>query len=105
MARQRRWMIRFDPDLGKRIELQAEEQGLCVGEFVRTVVENHLLKSGKADHLAQLNTEITLVSGMMIRRLLTHVIGPEDARSLEEWANGRASAVVLGELKEGPTGP
>jgi hypothetical protein len=102
MARQRRWMIRVDVDLARRVELQAEGMGVCLSEYLRSIIEAQALTRGKADHLAQLNTEITLVSGMMIRRLLTHVIGPEDARSLEEWANGRASSVVQGELKSGP---
>ena len=102
MARPRRWMIRVDADLARKVELRAEELGICLSEYLRAIIEFQAVNRGQADHLAQLNTEITLVSGMMIRRLLTHVIGPEDAKKFEEWASGRASAVVHGQLKEGP---
>jgi carbon monoxide dehydrogenase subunit G len=100
MTKDRRWMVRFNPIMGRRVELRAEGQGISIAEYLRNTIEDDLKKAGKADALAQLNTEITLVSGMMLRRLLTQVIGPEDAKNLEEWANGRASAVIEGEFRE-----
>ncbi len=104
MPKDRRWMIRFDPVTAKRIELRAEEQGASVAQLLRTIIEAEVKRDARAETLAELSTEITLVSGMMIRRLLTHAIGPEEARSLEEWANGRAAAVIQGEVRERRTG-
>ena len=102
MARQRRWMIRVDADLARKVELRAQELGICLSEYLRAIIEFQAVNRGQADHLAQLNTEITLVSGMMIRRLLNHVIGQEDAKKLEDWASGRASAVIHGQVNPGP---
>jgi hypothetical protein len=95
-------MIRVDADLARKVELRAQELGICLSEYLRAIIEFQAVNRGQADHLAQLNTEITLVSGMMIRRLLNHVIGQEDAKKLEDWASGRASAVVHGQINPGP---
>ena len=105
MTKDRRWMVRFNPVMGRCVELRAAEQKLSIAEYLRTTIEKDLNRTGKAEGLIELNTEITLVSGMMLRRVLKEIIGTEDARSLEEWANGRASAVIQGELRRGPTGP
>lgn len=94
--------VRFSALMAKRLRLRAEEQGVTPSEYLRATVENDLKKGGDADALAQLNTEITLVTGMMVRELLTHSLGKDDAKNLEAWANGRASGIIQGELRERP---
>lgn len=73
---------------------------LSSAEYLRALIENDLKKGRAADALAQLNTEITLVIGMMLREWLTYAIGKEHAKSLEDWAQGRADAIVQETLRE-----
>ena len=68
-------------------------------------MENDLRKGGDGDTLARLNTEITLVSGMMLREWLTYALGKDHAKSLEDWANGRASGIIQEELRERSVDP
>ena len=100
-----RLSVRFSPLMAKRLRLRAEDQGVTPSEYLRATIENDLKKGGRADALAQLNTEITLVTGMMLREWLTHAMGKEPAKSLEDWANGRASGIIQQELRERSVDP
>ena len=100
MIRESRWMVRFSPLMGERVKARAEERGISIAEYLRITIENDVNRVGRADLLAQLNTEITLVTGMMVRELLTQTLGRDEAKSLEDWANGRASGIIQGELHE-----
>jgi len=100
MIRECRWMVRFSPLTGERVRMRAGTLGISIAEYLRVTIENDLQKGGSADSLAQLNMEITLVTGMMVRELLTQSLGKDEAKSLEDWANGRASGIIQGELKE-----
>ena len=100
-----RLSVRFSTLMAKRLRLKAEEQGVTPSEYLRTTIENDLRQGGSADALAQLNTEITLVTGMMLREWLTYAIGKDQAKSLEDWANGRASGIIQQELRERSVDP
>jgi hypothetical protein len=102
MIRESRWMVRLSPLMGERVRMRAGALGISIAEYLRTTIENDLQKGGTADALAQMNTEITLVTGMMVRELLTQTLGKDEAKSLEDWANGRASGIIQGELRERP---
>ena len=101
MTRELRLTVRLSPLTSTRVKLRAEEQGISCAEYLRAILENDLRKGGSADSLAQVNTEITLVTGMMVRELLTRSLGRDEAKSLEDWANGRASGIIQGELRDG----
>lgn len=88
-----RMTVRLKPRLAFQIKMRAEEQGITCSEYLRALAEREL-KSGMADALAQLNTEVTLVTGMMARQLLTSAVGKEAANSLEELASDRAGKIV-----------
>ena len=92
--------VRFSPMMAKRLRLKAEEQGVTPSEYLRAAIESDLKHGGCADALAPLNTEVTLVTGMMLREWLTFAMGKEPAKSLEDWANGRASGIIQQELRE-----
>ena len=100
MTRELRLTVRLSPLTSTRVKLRAEEQGISCAEYLRAILENDLRKGGSADSLALVNTEITLVTGMMVRELLAHTLGRDEAKSLEDWANGRASGIIQGELRE-----
>ena len=100
MIRECRWMVRFSPLTGERVRMRAGTLGISIAEYLRVTIENDLQKGGSADSLARLNMEITLVTGMMVRELLTQSLGKDEAKSLEDLANGRASGIIQGELKE-----
>ena len=102
MIRESRWMVRLSPLMGERVRMRAAALGISISEYLRTTIEGDLQKGGKADTLAHLNTEITLVTGMMVRELLSRSMGGAEAKSLEDWANGRASGIIQGELRERP---
>jgi hypothetical protein len=100
MIQEIRMTIRLKPRLAFQIKMRAEEQGITCSEYLRALAQDDLKSGGMADSLAQLNAEVTLVTGMMARRLLTGAVGEEKARSLEEWAAGRAEAIVRNILQE-----
>jgi hypothetical protein len=100
MIRDCRWMVRFSPLMGERVRNRAAAQGLSIAEYLRTTIETDLRKGGAADTLAPINTEVTLVTGMMVRELLARTLGQEEAKTIEAWANGRASGVIQRELGE-----
>jgi|GEM_PF-2115566 hypothetical protein len=105
MTRELRLTVRLSPNAINRIKLRAEELGISSAEYLRAVVENDLRRGGDADTLARMNTEITLVSGMMLREWLTYALGKDRAKSLEDWANGRASGVIQEALRERSVDP
>ena len=100
MTRELRLTVRLSPLTCTRVKLRAEEQGITCAEYLRAILENDLRKGGSADALAQVNTEITLVTGMMVRELLTRTLGSTEAKSLEDWATGRASGIIQGETRD-----
>jgi hypothetical protein len=100
MIRESRWMVRLSPLTGERVRMRAGALGISIAEYLRNTIENDLKKGGNSDTLAHLNMEITLVTGMMVRELLSQNLGKDEAKSLEDWANGRASAIIQGELRE-----
>jgi hypothetical protein len=104
MIRESRWMVRLSPVMGERVRMRAVAQGISIAEYLRTTIEKDLQKGGDADALARLNTEITLVVGMMVRELLTRSMGRDEAKNLEEWANGRASGIIQEEIQERQAG-
>ncbi len=95
-----RFSVRLSPLMVKRLRLRALDLGVTPSEFLRDIIEKELQQRGEADALAQVNTEITLVTGMMFREFLGHTLGREEARSLEDWASGRASAIIQGTLRD-----
>lgn len=97
--------VRFSAGLSKQLHSRAEERGVTPSEYLRAVIENDLRNRGTADALAPLNTEITLVIGMMLREFLTQSLGSEAAKKLEDWANGRATGIVRQELRERAVDP
>ena len=100
MIRECRWMVRFSPVMGERVRMRAADQGMSIAEYLRTTIETDLKKGGLADALAQLNMEVTLVTGMMVREMLSKHFNREEARNLEDWANERATGIIKGELQE-----
>lgn len=100
MTRELRLTVRLNPTTINRIKLRAEELGLSSAEYLRSLAETDLRKGGDADTLARINTEITLISGMMLREWLTFALGKDHAKSLEDWANGRASGIIQQELRD-----
>ena len=105
MTRELRLTVRLSPLTSTRVKLRAEEQGISCAEYLRAILENDLRKGGSADTLAKLNTEITLVTGMMLREWLTYAMGKDPAKSLEDWANGRASGIIQQALRERSVDP
>jgi len=97
--------VRFSARMAKELRARAESKGIPVGEYLRALIETDLRKGGAADTLAPLNTEITLVTGMMLREFLNQSLGREAARRLEDWANGRALGIIREELREGVAEP
>ena len=100
MIRECRWMVRFSPLMGERVRMRAADQGMSIAEYLRTTIESDLKKGGLADALAQMNMEVTLVTGMMVRELLSKHLGREEARTVEDWANERVAGIIKGELGE-----
>jgi hypothetical protein len=100
-----RLSVRLSPLMEKRLRLRAEEQGVTPSEYLRATIENDLKNSGRADLLAPLVAEVTLVTGMMLREWLTYALGKDRAKSLEDWANGRASGLIQEELRDRSVDP
>lgn len=94
MIQEIRLTVRLKPLMGIRARMRAEDQGITCSEYLRALIENDFKMGGKADALAELNTEITLVNGMMVRRLLTEALGPEEAKKVEAWVSGKAADLV-----------
>ena len=100
-----RLSVRLSPLMEKRLRLRAEEQGVTPSEYLRATIENDLKKGGRADALALTIAEVTLVTGMMLREWLTYAMGKDHAKSLEDWANGRASGLIQQALRERSVDP
>jgi hypothetical protein len=100
-----RLSVRLSPLMEKRLRLRAEEQGVTPSEYLRATIENDLKKGGRADLLAPVIAEVSLVTGMMLREWLTYALGKDRAKSLEDWANGRASGIIQEELRERSVDP
>jgi hypothetical protein len=105
MQREMRLTVRLSALMGTRVKVRADSMRLSSAEYLRALIENDLKKGGSADALAQLNTEITLVTGMMLREWLTYAMGKDPAKSLEDWANGRASGIIQQALRERSVDP
>ena len=104
MIRESRWMVRLSPLMGERVRMRAAAVGITIAEYLRTTIEKDLQQGGDADALAHLNTEITLVTGMMVRELLTRSLGRDEAKNLEAWANSRASGIIQETIQERQAG-
>ena len=100
MIKEIRMTIRLKPRLAIQIKMRAEEQGITCSEYLRALAENELKSGGMADSLAQLNAEVTLVTGMMARQLLTSAVGKQEAKSIEDWAHRTAEEIVRETLQE-----
>ena len=100
MITEMRLTVRLKPLIGFRAKMRAEDLGITCAEYLRSLLEYDLQRGRKADALAGLNAEITLVTGMMVRRILTEVVGEEDARKFEAWASERAATIVRNTLQE-----
>ena len=95
-----RLTVRLDPVVGIRAKLKAKDMHLSTAEYVRALIEKDLKKGAVAEVLAELNTEFTLISAMMVRELATYFFGTEKGKSLEEWARGRAAKILREEFLE-----
>jgi hypothetical protein len=100
MIRESRWMVRLSPLMGERVRMRAATLGISIAEYLRHTIENDLKQGGAADDLARLNTEITLMTGMMVRELLTRTAGRDEANRFEDWANGRALGIIEETFRE-----
>lgn len=100
-----RLSVRLSPLMEKRLRLRAEEQGVTPSEYLRAAIENDLKKGGRADALALTIAEVSLVTGMMLREWLTYAMGKDHAKSLEDWANGRASGIIQQVIRERSVDP
>ena len=100
MIQEIRLTVRLKPLMGIRARMRAEDQGITCSEYLRALIEQDFREGGVADALARLNAEVTLVTGMMVRQLLTEALGPEEARKLEAWASERAETLVRKTLQE-----
>ena len=101
MAKGRLIGVRMEPIEAKRVELRAQELGLSVSAYIRQLIEADRAKGGHGDALAQVNAEVSIVTGFMVRRLLNHVFGDEDGKKIEQAAQDRAASIVQGELEKG----
>ena len=104
MINERRLTVRLSPLMKTRVRVRAEMDGITSAEYLRRLIENDLKKGRVADALAELNTEFTLVTGMMVRELATHAFGKEGGKSLEEWASGRAEELLQKAIQDGVWG-
>ncbi len=100
MTRELRLTVRLSPSTITRIKQRAQELGLSSAEYLRALAETDLKIGGHADVLARMTTETVLVSGMMLREWLTFAMGQDHAKSLEDWASGRASGLIQQELRD-----
>ena len=100
MITEMRLTVRLKPLIGFRAKMRAEDLGITCAEYLRSLLEYDLQRGRKADALASLNAEITLVTAIMVRRILTEVVGEEDAKKLEAWATERAGTLVRKTLQE-----
>ena len=100
MRSEMRLTVRLSPLMGTRVKVRADSMRLSSAEYLRALIENDLKKGRAADALAELNTELTLVTAMMVRELATFALGSARGKSLEDWANGRAEEIVQKTLRE-----
>jgi hypothetical protein len=91
----------MDPIEAKRVEFRAQALGMTLSSYLRSLIESDLRRGGHADEFARTNMEVTLVSAMMMRKLLTHAVGSEEAKSVETWARERASEMVSEQISKG----
>lgn len=92
MAKESRYMVRFDPMVAKRIENRAQERGMSVAEYIRTTVERDLHEGGSA--LAPVNAKVSLVTGIMLRQVVDHIFGAEAGKRIEAAAQESADAMI-----------
>lgn len=100
MRSEMRLTVRLSALMGMRVKVRADSMRLSSAEYLRALIENDLKKGRVADALAKLNTEVTLVTAMMVRELAAYVLGTARGKSLESWANGRAETIVQETLRE-----
>jgi hypothetical protein len=100
MTTEVRLTVRLDPDVGIRAKLKAKDMKLTTAEYVRALIEKDLKKGAVAEVLAELNTETTLISAMMVRELATYFFGVDKGKDLEKWATGRAAERLRNEFLE-----
>lgn len=94
MAKESRYMVRFDSMVAKRIENRAQERGMSVAEYIRTTVERDLHEGGSADALAPVNAKVSLVTGIMLRQVVDHIFGAEAGKRIEAAAQESADAMI-----------
>lgn len=101
MAKGRLIGVRMEPIEAKRVELRSQELGLTLSGYIRHLIEADRMKGGQADALAQINTEVSILTGYMVRRLINHVFSEEDGKKIEQAGKERASALVESHTEKG----
>lgn len=94
MARSCEIRARVDAVLSKKAQARSNHLGITMSDYLRGLVEQDLQQGGQADALAKMTAEVALTSAMMIRQLLNHAFGPEEAMALDGLAKDSAMAMV-----------
>jgi Arc/MetJ-type ribon-helix-helix transcriptional regulator len=95
---------RVDAIFAAKVEAWAEEKGfVTVSDYLRVLVEKDLASGGviaerKPEPQAGLTDETTIVTGLMVARILSQVIGVDEAKKFEAWAREAATNHLQEEL-------
>jgi hypothetical protein len=100
MARLKQIKIGVDPLTEAKLTVRAEQAGCNVSEYVRDLILKDVSRSGSTDFLLPQLVELGLVTGILVRAQLGHVIGEDEARTLEARARERATEQLEALLAE-----
>ncbi len=96
MEKQRRGRpksLRLEPTLLRRVETRRTELGLTLSGYIKVLIADDLAGRGRADILADVMAQVSITTGIMVRRLVDHVYG-EDATQIEMAAAERAAKII-----------
>ena len=100
MAKSKEIRARVDAIFAAKVEAWSRVRGFeTVSDYLRFVLEVDMLNGGKADALAVLNAEQSLINSFIVYRLLKDSSSTEDAKKFEEWAKERAASIVDDRLR------
>lgn len=104
MAKAKVLMARVDAIFAKKVEAWANEIGYkTVSDYLRELMKRDLESGGilfekKTDTQPGLTDETNIVTGLMVGRLLSQVIGVDEAKKFEAWAREAATNHLQEEL-------
>ena len=105
MARLKQIKIGVDTLTEAKLTVRAEQAGASLSEYVRDLILRDLARSGSADAVAPRLLELALVTGILVRVLVSRAVGEDEARALEarvqEKASEQLEALLAGSDAEG----